>query len=214
VVVGVLVTKGGGIYASAPQVTISGGRIGGRDATATAYLAHGQVAYVQVTDGGSGYVTPIAVRVAPGGTLTNTVPIWAPAGALKSSARDLANLAQAALGHSVIDGVKIPLAIVNAFQLAETPFACEGTSPSLTNPKCTTVESGLAWDILKETPTNVYKIGDLPGYASVITLLPQQNAAVVVLVNSWSPTQRTYVNLAPVLGFNIINALYFTGIIK
>src|SRR5262249_39406068 len=95
---------------------------------------------VRVIDGGEGYVDPIAVIVAPGDPNENAVPVWAAAGALKSSTRDMISFAQAALGHSVVNGVRIDPRLRRAFQLAQRGYACEipGQRPCL-------LLSGLAW---------------------------------------------------------------------
>src|SRR5439155_17179141 len=72
------------------------------DAIAQAVLWHHRVAFVRVADPGAGYVEPLAVAIAPGRPFT--IPIWAAAGALSSTARDMVSLAEAALGHELIGG--------------------------------------------------------------------------------------------------------------
>jgi len=202
-VVGVNILAGGS-YSSAPTVTFTGGRVGGHAATGTVFVDHSQVTFVQITDGGAGYVDPVAVTIAPGPATALPVPIWAPAGALKSSARDLATFAAAALGQTTIGTITVPAAITAGFAIAEMPYACEKGSPSLSG--CTAAKSGLAWDILTAAPRTVSKDGGLPGYSSFVVLMPAQNAAAVVLANSLNN-----VPVAPVLGREILGALYHEG---
>jgi CubicO group peptidase (beta-lactamase class C family) len=199
---------GGGPYTSVPTVTFSGGRIGGHDAKGTVFVDHDLVTYVKITDPGSGYVDPITVTVAPGATSTLSVPIWAPAGALKSSAQDLATFAAAALGHTTIGGITVPNAITQGFAIAETAYSCEGSSPSLSG--CSSAESGLAWDIAHETPVTITKDGSLPGYSSFVLLLPNQDTAVVVLGNTLTVTSG---GVAPAIASEIASALYHNNLL-
>jgi hypothetical protein len=128
-VVGVNLADRGGGYTAPPLVTITGGRdSGGRDATAVARVANGEVTYVSVTDGGAGYVPPIAVLIAPSPVGPINVPIWAPAGALKSIIRDMDRFARAALGDSASE------AVTAGFKVAQTPYAC--SEPNYTVARC------------------------------------------------------------------------------
>ena len=196
----------GGSYTSAPTVTFTGGRAGGHNAKGTAHIYHDQVVYVQITEGGAGYVDPVTVSIAPGPATSLPVPIWAPAGALKSSAHDLATFAAAALGQTTIGAIQVPAALTAGFATAEMPYACEGTSPSLTG--CTAPKSGLAWDVYTSTPQTVAKDGALPGYSSYVLLMPSENTAMVVLANSLNQ-----VPAAPMLAKEILAALYFEGLL-
>ena len=75
-----------------------------------------------MTDGG-GYVEPLAVLVEPGQPFLNNIPIWAPAGAMSSTARDMMTLTEAALDHPIVDGKRIHPLIRRGFQVAETSDA-------------------------------------------------------------------------------------------
>ena len=94
------------------------------DAIAQAVLWHHRVAFVRVADPGAGYVEPLAVAIAPGRPFT--IPIWAAAGALSSTARDMVSLAEAALGHERIGGKRVDPVILDGFRIAETPYAQYG----------------------------------------------------------------------------------------
>lgn len=208
-IVAIRILQGGDGYKSAPAVQITGGQTsGGVAAQATASVRHGQVVFVAVSNGGSGYVDPLVVRVAPGGSVQpETVPIWAPAGALTSDVRDMAIFAAAALGRSSVGGHPIPQRVVAGFQIAEKAYACKGPDPALAG--CTAGYSALAWDLLanNETgPAYLAKDGGLPGFSSYVALMPGQDMAVVVLVNSRQddPTTRPSVPI----GDNILWALY------
>ena len=205
-VVGVLM-RSGGSYTSTPTITFSGGRIGGHDARGTVFVDHDTISFVQITDPGAGYVDPVTVNVAPPPPSDLAVPIWAPAGALKSSARDLATFAAAALGHTTIGTLEVPPAISAGFAVAETPYACEGASPSLSG--CTAPLSGLAWDIYVRAPKFIVKDGGLPGYSSTVLLLPEQDTAIVVLMNSFQGS-----GFAPTLGADIASALYHSNLLQ
>ncbi len=204
-IVGVNITHGGD-YGAAPVVSFKGGRAGGTDATATAFIDHGTVTYVQVTQGGSGYVAPLAVNIAPGPASVLTVPIWAPAGSLKSSARDLATFSAAALGHTNIGTLTVPPAITTGFAIAETPYACMSGPPALSG--CTGPQSGLAWNITPSAPVAIAKTGGLPGFSTYMVLMPSADAAVTVLVNS-----NVTDGIAPQLGENILSALWHEGVL-
>jgi CubicO group peptidase (beta-lactamase class C family) len=210
-VVAIRLDSSGVKYQTAPTITISGGQLsGGEPAQATAHLVHGQVVTVDVTNGGTQYVDPLTVLVDPGAASSNPVPIWAPAGALKSSARDMASFAAAALLRSRVAGHSIPQAIHDGFAIAETPYACRGTDPGLTG--CTEAESALAWDLLPSNqhgPLYVTKDGGLPGFSSYIGLLPDQDLAVVVLVNSRQDDPTT-TRPAVAIGLDILWASFVT----
>jgi CubicO group peptidase (beta-lactamase class C family) len=210
-VVAIRLDSGGVKYQTAPTITISGGQLsGGQPARATAHLTHGMVVAIDVTNGGTQYVDPLTVLIDPGAASSNPVPIWAPAGALKSSARDLANFAAAALLRSAVAGHSIPQAIHDGFAIAEKPYACRGTNPDLTS--CTGAESALAWDVLPSNqhgPLYVTKDGGLAGFSSYVGLLPDQDLAVVVLANSRQDDPTT-TRPAVAIGADILWASFVT----
>jgi CubicO group peptidase (beta-lactamase class C family) len=188
-VVAVDVTSAGVGYQHKPTVTISGGRVGGRNATAVAYIAHGNVVAVEVTDGGAGYVTPLSVSVAPGGAESDVAPIWAAAGGLLSTVNDMTLFAAAAAGINPVQAMPVPAAMAAGFTTAETPYACQADDPSLTHCPFGNWQSGLAWavktaDTVNDFPEVVTKNGSLPGFSSQIVIVPSRQLAVVVLVNS------------------------------
>jgi len=177
-------------YTHVPTVTITGGRkTKGTDATAVAHLVNGQVSYVDVTDGGSGYVPPLAVIVEPGSPASNNIPIWAAAGALSSSMHDMVAFAAAAMGNSKVGKLEVPAAVTNGFAIAETPYACQAEDPSLADCPATTAQSALAWSITPSdtadgVPEIVGKNGGIAGFSTQVLLMPSQNLAVVVFANS------------------------------
>jgi len=207
-VAGILMHKRG-CYAAPPTVTISGGRRApGRDATGEAVLWHQQVAFVKITDGGAGYVEPLAVKVAPGEPFLNNIPIWAPAGALSSTARDMMTLTEAALGHRTADGRRIPPLILDGFEVAETSYAAAGTSCG----GAETDGSGLAWGILpadNSVGEIIVKNGGVGGFSTVVYLVPSIDLGIVVFVNSRSSKAIAELNGQPTsiatdTGFNLI----------
>lgn len=210
-VVAIRLDSGGVKYQTVPTITISGGQLsGGAPAQATAHLVHGQVVAIAVTNGGTQYVDPLTVLVDPGAAASNPVPIWAPAGALKSSARDMASFAAAALLRSSVAGHSIPQAIHDGFEIAEKPYACRGTNPDLAS--CTEAESALAWDVLPSNqhgPLYVTKDGGLAGFSSYVGLLPYHDLAVVVLVNSRQDDPTT-TRPAVAIGVDILWASFVT----
>lgn len=187
----VLILFGGTGYQRVPQVTISGG--GGTGAAATAHIANGRVVAVTVTSGGSGYPDPLTVIVAPGGAESSGVPVWAPAGALKSTMDDLMRFAAAALPQPTLLPW-LPPSLTAGFLIAEQAYACQGSDPDLSSCKHQQ-RSGLAWGITPadETygvPEVVVKGGGVPAFSSEIFLMPKRQLAVVVLVNSRSPADE------------------------
>jgi CubicO group peptidase (beta-lactamase class C family) len=145
-------------------------------------VSNGGVDFVRVIDGGAGYVDPIAVIVPPGRAAHNAVPVWAPAGALKSTARDMLFFAEAALGHSVVNGAKLDPRLKSAFKLAQKGYACEiaGQRPCL-------ALSGLTWSSTPADggmPAAVSKNGGLPGFSTDLRLVPSLDLGVIVFINS------------------------------
>ncbi len=184
-VVGIRITARGSGYSvkHPPTVTITGGTQGPGAQPAVlapANISNGSVDFVRVLDGGQGYVDPIAVIVEPGNPLHNAVPIWAPASALKSSARDLLKFAEAALRHRFVDGVAVDSRLRAGFEVAQMSYACETPRPCLRF-------SGLAWAI---TPADggmgkvISKNGGIAGFSTQIGLVPSLDLGVVVFVNS------------------------------
>jgi CubicO group peptidase (beta-lactamase class C family) len=120
----------------------------------------------------------------------------------------MANFAAAALLRSSVAGHSIPHAVHDGFAIAEKPYACRGTNPDLTG--CTMAESALAWDLLPSNqhgPLYVTKNGGLPGFSSYIGLLPDQDLAVVVLVNS-RQDDPTITQPAVAIGLDILWASF------
>ncbi len=215
-VVGVIVRSGGTGYQRVPRVTISEGRrAAGRDAAATAYLVNGRVSFVTVDDPGAGYVQPLSVLVAPGGTSRNAIPVWAAAGALTSSLRDMAKFAQAALGNT---GDSIPEQLIEGFEIAQRPYACQGTkNPSLAACPADALRSALAWqvqpaDAANGVPAIVSKGGALPGYWSYITLMPERDLGVVVFMNTFPDDIHSVPEDVSHVAGNILYALYYDSL--
>jgi CubicO group peptidase (beta-lactamase class C family) len=188
-VVAITILDGGAGYAAPPMVAITGGRRTGRDATGTVHIADGEVTYVTIDDGGDGYVDPIAVIVAPGAGGTLGVPIWAPAGSLKSTIRDMTTFAAAALGQAKIGALSVDPAITAGFEIAETSYACAVGAPELSTCPRYTAQSGLSWaitpgDQAQGVPRRVAKNGGITGFSTEVLLMPARGLAVVVFANS------------------------------
>jgi CubicO group peptidase (beta-lactamase class C family) len=190
--VAISVKSGGAGYQRVPTVTISGGRAAsGRDATATAHLVNGRVAYLTVDDPGEGYVPPLAVVVEPGGVVENDVPIWAPAGALTTTLSDFAKFARAAL-LSHRRSFLVPAHIAHGFRIAQTPYACVGPDPDLETCPVHVMRSALAWavqpaDRANGVPAIISKNGGLQGFSTLVALMPSASIAVVVMANTSGP---------------------------
>jgi CubicO group peptidase (beta-lactamase class C family) len=208
---------GGAGYISVPKVMITGGRQStGTDATAVAYLDNGQVSYVAVNSGGSGYVEPLAVIVEPGAPANNLVPIFAPAGSLKSTMRDLMVFAAAALGFPTIGTLSVPPIMTQGFAIAETPYACAASDPSLAACPPDQNRSALAWaitpaDTAHGVPETVSKDGGIWGFSTELTMMPSKNLAVAVFANSWQVEAGTHTPTreAENLAHDILFALYY-----
>jgi len=144
---------------------------------------------VEVTGGGSGYVPPLALIVDPGSPAHNTIPIWAPAGALSSWVRDMVTFAAAAMGNSKSGKLRVPVAVTNGFAIAETPYACLAEDPSLADCPADAAQSALAWSISPTdeadgVPEMVSKNGGVGGFSTQMLLMPSRKLAVVVFANS------------------------------
>jgi len=170
------------------------------------------VAFVKIIDGGAGYVEPLAVLVAPGQPFLNNIPIWAPAGAISSTARDMITLTEAALGHRIVSGKLISPLILRGFQVAETSYA-QGTA------SCQGAEvegSGLAWAILPPDANVgeiIVKNGGLGGFSTVVYLVPSIDLGIVVFINSRTPISTAEqgsqpTSIATDTGLNIIFAIF------
>src|SRR5215468_7435246 len=205
-VIGISILFGGVGYTPKhpPTVTLVGGTSGAGASTAIlapATVSNGAVDFVRVIDGGAGYVDPIAVIVAPGDPNENAVPVWAAAGALKSSTRDMVSFARAALGLPVVNGVRVDPRLRRAFQLAQRGYACEipGQRPCL-------LLSGLAWT---RNPANggmpavVSKNGGLPGFTTDLRLVPSLDLGVIVFANT-DQTEGTSMNGNPQPGAQLV----------
>lgn len=217
-VVAIKIVGAGAGYVRVPTVTISGGRKAkGSDATAVANIFNGQVSYVSVTNGGSGYVPALSVIVAPGAAASNNIPIWAPAGALSSSMRDMTAFAAAALGNSKIGKLAVPAILSQGFTIAETPYACSAEDPSLADCPATTAQSALAWAINPADAADgvgevIAKNGGIPGFSTQVMLMPSRDLAVVVFANSRQnvPDTGTATAEADRVARDILFALFYT----
>jgi CubicO group peptidase (beta-lactamase class C family) len=169
------------------------------------------VAFVKITDGGAGYVEPLAVLVAPGEPFLNNIPIWAPAGAISSTARDMMTLTEAALGHQIVNERPVAPSILAGFQAAETSYTqgsafCEGAE----------IEgSGLAWAILPpdgNVGEIIVKNGGIGGFSTVVYLVPSIDLGIVVFINSRTPISTAEqgsqpTSIATATGVNMIFAV-------
>jgi hypothetical protein len=136
-------SAGGEGYQSPPMATITGVRVGGQDATATATIANGNVGAVFANgQGGSGYVTPLNVVVGPGGARSNAVPIWAPAGALLSTGDDGPG-SRRRRGSVRRNRCQCP----RRWPRIQTPYACQVENPNISECPNGAPHSGLAWTI-------------------------------------------------------------------
>ena len=148
-----------------------------------------------------------AVIVAPGNPNVNAVPIWAPAGALKSSARDMMSFAQAALGQAEVNGAQVDSRLRSAFQMAQKGYVCEtaGQRPCI-------LLAGLAWTRNPADggmPALVAKNGGLNGFTTNIRLVPSLDLGVVVFANT-DQTQGIEQNGKPQPGAELVadNIMY------
>lgn len=131
--------------------------------------------------------------IAPGPAAANTIPIWAPAGALNSTARDMVKLLEVALGD--VTG-KNPLArawLWAGLQVAMIPYACN----DLDQQPCVNW-AGLGWTPIvvanpesNGIPEVINKNGSLPGFSTQLRLVPAMDLGIVVLVNSMQSFETT-----------------------
>ncbi len=226
-VLGVEIFDGGSGYTTAPTVTISGGlgNSAGSAATATARVAGGAVRHVAIANPGQGYAPALTVSVAPASLSPNVIPIWAPAGAISSTIRDMTAFASAALGESVVNGKPIDPLVTAGFKVAETPYACVGPYPFRAGCKGGGL-SALAWAVSPAVPPSpgpafpevIVKNGGVPGFSTEVMLMPAQRIAVVVFVNEWDTTNtkepgepQLFQQFAQHIATNVINAVYYAG---
>ena len=212
-VVGVKILEPGAGYDQAPTVTFSA-PAQGRPARGIARIALGGIVFVTITDGGSGYQPPVSVRIGAPNAAADTIPIWAPAGALSSTIRDMTVLARAALGHRFIGGRPVDPAVLDGFRIAETPYACQAPDPSLQNCGATTGRSALAWGVMPAdlgngVPAIVVKDGGVGGFSSEVRLMPARDMAVVVFANAREVTADGPTLTAERIADNLLYALYY-----
>jgi CubicO group peptidase (beta-lactamase class C family) len=208
------ILSGGSGYKSAPQAAISGGNRGPGARSAIlgqVFIANGGVYFVEVMDAGQGYVDSLVVKVEPGEPATNNIPIWAAAGSLRSTTRDMIKLVQVALGHQSVDGVLMGYHLLQGFKIAEAPYACSQVlDPTDPYSPCISA-SGLAWSISRANGglgEVISKNGGLSGVSTEIRLMPSEDLGVVVLVNSRQDfTNGTPTNTAGNISDNILAAI-------
>ncbi len=177
---GVQVLNGGSNYG--PNTTLQFSAGAGSGAAAEAILSGGELIGAVVTNPGSGYFAPPVVRIAPGANIANVVPVWAAAGAIKSSVSDLIRLCQLYLGYPEIDGHPVPTELSLGARYAILPLVQEAAGNA-------TNFAGMAWDVsTQEIPPGynlkIFKDGGLSGFGSFITLVPAAKLGVVVLCNN------------------------------
>ncbi|MDX2080603.1 MAG: serine hydrolase domain-containing protein [Terrimicrobiaceae bacterium] len=176
-VVGVQMTSAGRGFRSAPNVFFRGGS--GTGASGTGIVSNGGVVGVVMNSGGAGYAPAPTVVISPGASAVNTVPVWAAAGALKSSASDLVKLCQVYLGEAVVAGNPVPAGLSAGARAAIQPLIQN-------DPDNPWVFSGMTWQVSTRSiqgglNLTVSKDGSLPGFATYVTLVPAINLGVVIL---------------------------------
>ena len=189
-IAGIQILQQGSGYTAAPKVRISADRRLGRGAKGTALISNGALIGVDLTDGGSGYLPPPTVRIAPGNNIVNAVPVWAAAGALKSSASDLVKLCQLYRGKQEIDGHPVPAGLSLGARFAILPLIQNAPTNEI-------AFTGMAWqvdsgDIEGGFNLRVIKDGALPGFASYVVLVPAIKLGVVILRSVNQSTTAEY----------------------
>lgn len=188
--VGVQITRGGSGYKTAPAVQLKvPGNGQGSGAAGVAQISNGVVIGVTMTSTGSGYAAPPTVFVSPPDNTVNVVPVWAAAGAIKSSASDLIKLCQVYLGQENVNGNDVPRSLTQGAQFALNPLAQNGVP--------TTVFTGMAWqvdtgDIQGGLNARISKDGGLPGFATYVQLVPAIKLGVVILRSNQQSTNQEY----------------------
>jgi CubicO group peptidase (beta-lactamase class C family) len=153
-------------------------------------VSGGKILGAVVTAAGSGYREPPVVRIPPGDHIVNTVPVWAAAGALKSSARDLLRIAQLYLGQPEVGGQPVPPALTAGARYALQPLVQNA-------PAVRTEFTGMTWEIDTGPIAGglnalAGKDGALPGFATYVTLVPAVNLGVVILRSNNQAGQAEY----------------------
>jgi CubicO group peptidase (beta-lactamase class C family) len=179
-VAGVQILNGGKGYG--PGTTFRFGSSAGNGAAAVPIIADGQIVGAKVTNPGSGYYSNPQVVLSPGPSVTNRVPVWAAAGAIKSSASDLVRICQLYLGQTEIDGHAVSPELSLGARFALQPLASKSTAN-------TAELSAMAWDyeplnLLAGYNLQISKDGGLNGFGSYVTLVPAVKLGVVVLCNN------------------------------
>jgi CubicO group peptidase (beta-lactamase class C family) len=194
-----------------PRVLLEGGQADGslQPATAVARMVAGNVQFIEVTDGGAGYVEPLRVLIEPGAPQHTRVPIYAASGFLKASARDMARFLRAAMGEPVVEGRQVPPLLTRGFEIAQTPYACEVGDAALEG--CSSRRryglSALAWQVYPgagSRPDVITKNGALDGFSSQIMVVPELRLGVAVFATADS---NTYVG--DYLAAAVLYDLYF-----
>jgi CubicO group peptidase (beta-lactamase class C family) len=193
-IVAIQVDEPGAGYPQATAVTITGG--GGSGAQAVAHIANGQVVAVTMKRGGMNYRAPLAVIVEPSSQVTDTVPVWAAAGALTSTITDMTNFTAAALGLDTVRSMAVPAVLTKGFAFAQTPYACAAKISKLGNAcKASKADQvGMAWSVQPADnglPVVVSKNGGVPGFSTELVLIPESGIGVVVMANVYTNEEET-----------------------
>lgn len=176
-IAGIQMLGGGKGYTPGTEVVVSAKH--GSGAEAEAVVSGGSVVGVVVTKPGSGYNAAPVVQIAPGDNIVNTVPVWAAAGALKSSASDLLKLCQLHLGQQEIDGNPVAADLSLGARYALLPLI-ENTpsTPAKFTGVTWAVDTGFIGGGLNLV---ISKDGALPGFATYVSLVPAADLGVVIL---------------------------------
>jgi CubicO group peptidase (beta-lactamase class C family) len=106
---------------------------------------------------------------------------WAPAGALRSTARDMARFAAASLGETSLDGVPIPADLRAGIALAERPVFRLPSGRAF---------QALAWVVRpfrgeEENPLRIiFKDGGTDGFSAWVGVNPGKRLGLVILMNT------------------------------
>lgn len=176
-IAGIQVIGGGKGYTSGTKIGFSTKH--GSGAEASAIVSGGAIVGAIVTKPGGGYSAPPVVQISPGGNIVNTVPVWAAAGALKSSASDLIKLCQLYLGQQEIGGNPVPAELALGARYALLPLIQNTPSgPTKFTSMTWAVDTGF---IGGGQNLVISKDGALPGFATYVSLVPAVNLGVVIL---------------------------------
>lgn len=176
-IAGIQMLSGGKGYTAASKIGFSAKH--GSGAAATALVSGGSIVGAVVTNPGSGYNAPPVVQIAPGDNIVNVVPVWAAAGALKSSASDLLKLCQLHLGQQEIGGNPVPADLALGARYALLPLIQNTPStPAKFTGMTWAVDNGFIGGGLNLV---ISKDGALPGFATYVSLVPAVNLGVVIL---------------------------------